>query len=219
MKRFVTLILFTITFISLFPLVAPACSRMEPLTVEQLAGISDDPTGFQSGQITGVYQLETLALVPDMGLRKGAAATVVARYWGEPPRELGIQVDGGEWFLGLLWHTDCGPDPLPPAGESGYGFQIEGDSGRFVAVQMVDGPWYAPGTMHGELNAEQVAALDQRYGPHRVLEISAADSFRGLVAVWWPNALLLAGVAGGVYLLVRRYKRRRSVPEGVKGMG
>lgn len=209
MRRLINLTLSLLTAAIIFPSPALACSRIQPPTIEQLAGVADEPDDFTNDAVTGVYQVETVAIAPNMGLREGAAATVVTRYWGLPPTNLGIQVDGGQWLMGILFTTDCDPGPVPPPGESGYGFSLNGDPSRYVSVQMAEGPAYAQGTMHGDLTAEQVAALDERFGPHEVVPVSAVDRAAGLAAVWWPNLLLVVLLAGIVYLIVRRIQRRR----------
>jgi len=50
-----------------------------------------------------VYEQETIAAAPAIFFREAASATAVARFWGEPPSNLGIQEEGGVMlsFLGL----------------------------------------------------------------------------------------------------------------------
>ena len=206
MRRLVVL-LTMVSLVVMVQLPAMACSGPLPLSIEQLAGTSDEHADFNIDEVTGVYQLETIAAVPSMGFRNAAAATVVSRYWGEPPGETGVAVTGGDWLYDTVF-TDCEPDPMPPAGESAYGFGVNGDPSRFVSVQLTPGAPYAEGTIHGDLTTDQVAALDKAYGPHTTIPISVGNRVHGVATVWYPNLLIVGALAGIISLAIRRIRKR-----------
>lgn len=139
-----------------------------------------------------------------VGLRRGAAASVVIRYWGTPPENSGVEVSGGELLLGTLWFTDCEPDQQAPPGESGYGWTETTGGPRYIWVDIGDGH------LIGELSTSQVQSLDAAFGDHITLAITPADRLQAVIWVWWPILLPTAVVAALIILIVKRRRLRSS---------
>lgn len=182
---------------------AQACSRIQPPTIDQLTEESALSDIFTDG-VVGVFQQETLAQSPNVGLRRGAAASVVTRYWGTPPENTGVEVSGGELLLGTLWFTDCEPDQQAPPGESGYGWTETTGGPRYIWVDIGDGQ------LIGELSTSQVQSLDAAFGDHITLAITPADRLQAVIWVWWPILLPTAVVAALIILTVKRRRLRSS---------
>lgn len=136
---------------------ALACSRVAPPSMEEVAANTD-------GSIAGVYQFMTLARAPTMGWRYATTATILTRYWGDPPDNTGIDVTGGEPWPLYTWYGSgpCGPGAQPPVGEIGYATPRSGGSSGHRSITT----WVVMGeSMVGELSPSQVRALDATYGP------------------------------------------------------
>lgn len=202
--RLLVVILLVAGLITLGESTALACSRQAPRSIEEVAASTD-------GSIAGVYQFMTLARAPTMGWRYATTATILTRYWGDPPDSTGIDATGGELWPLYTWYGTgaCGPGLQPPVGEIGYGITRSGGSGahRFVET------WVAIGeSMFGGLSPSQVEALDDAFGPSTTIEVGVLDRFQAVVAVWWANLLALQVLAIPFFLILG-WLRRRRVPD------
>ena len=186
----------------------------------------------------GIYEQQTVAYAPPIVIRDAATASVVTRYWGRPPANLGLQFEGGRWFSwwpsnvrssceGIL--DDDGLHLLTPDGATGtlgYGFapppeDTEGPLSPEEAKAQGTVPWHrdAPSlalsdrSLHGPISEAELAILEAVYGPATVVRIKPGTSWRAALRVWWPTALglvILAVVVGAAAYGVHRSQTRDS---------
>ena len=95
---------------------------------------------------------------------------------------------------------------VPLKGQAGC--RLSPNTPGFVSVQLSPGAPYAKETMHGDLTTEQVAALDEAYGPHTTIPISVGNRIHGVATIWYPNLLIVGVLAGVIYLAIRRIRKR-----------
>jgi hypothetical protein len=189
------------------------------------------------GEGSGVYERETVAWAPSILIRNQATASVVTRFWGVPPANLGVQYEGGDWFsfLVFLVGDSCAgrldedgnvlfpdgrvgtvgfgvaPPPPPPSSEA---HPEDGPEER-AAVGTV--PWHrsAPslylesGDQTGPLSPEESAALEDAYGSSHTVSVSTATRVQATIAVWWPIALATVVVILALWFVMRRIRGDR----------
>ena len=159
-----------------------------------------EPAGdFDTTPVTGVYEYETIARSP--GWFGDRAVTIVTRYWGEAPDDIGLRVVT----------PGCG--------------RTVSDAGavRYWWVSTSERPFRSSMTLRdasGALTAEQESALAERFGPPTVLDVSRLDRTLAATRAWQWELLALTGIGGvGVLLVVRvrrpRTRRRLAPDDGV----
>lgn len=181
----------------------------------------------------GIYEQETIAWAPPILIRDTATASVVTRFWGRPPANVGVQYEGGEWFsfLNSLFGIDSCDGildedgnlvaPNGQVGTVGYGMapppeNTEGPLSPEEAAAQGTIPFHrsAPllelenGSRTGKLSPSEIAALEGAYGSATVLEIPFWTRAQATFVVWWPSLLAVALVVGGVIYTVRKRKGR-----------
>ena len=186
----------------------------------------------------GIYEQETIAWAPPILIRDTATASVVTRFWGRPPANVGVQYEGGEWLSvvssyvspssceGILDQHGNLVAPDVGVGRAGYGMAPppENNDGPLspeetAAQGTVPFHRTAPilvlenGTSTGALSANEVEILEAAYGPATVLEIPFASRAQATFVVWWPAllAFALAAVATrGVMYIIRTHRSREA---------
>jgi hypothetical protein len=151
---------------------------------------------------TGAFEQRTIAYAPADPLTDGRSASLVVRYWGEPPAELGLAFHRGREFPPLrLMGGSCGwwRDPV---GALRYGGpESLGHWGR-TALFLMDKP------LGQGLNDDEVAMLEAHFGPTVVVEARTSDIARGVAGVWLPK-LGLTAILLAVVVLPFGYRRGR----------
>ena len=217
-----------LSFVAAVP--AEACSIAMP---PPLLFVLED--GQMSPESSGIYEQETVAWAPSILIRSTATASVVTRYWGEPPANTGIQYEGGTWFPFLdrfsgnscagLVDRDFNPlTPDGPVGTLGYGVsqrpaKTEGPLSPEEAAAQGSIPWHrfapqlplASGVDTGALSAAELARLDEVYGRPMVVEVTAFTRIQATIAVWFPILALIAVVFFVVRFVLLH---RRTMPNG-----
>lgn len=142
----------------------------------------------------GIYEQQTIAWAPPILIRDTATASVVTRFWGRPPANVGVQYEGGEWFsfLGSVFVGDSCAGivdgdgnivaPDGNVGTLGYGLapppeDNEGPLSPEESVAQGTVPTHrtAPilelenGKRTGALSATEVQTLEAAYGSATVL--------------------------------------------------
>lgn len=150
----------------------------------------------------GVFEQETIAVIPSLGIREAKSASVVVRFWGQPPGHLGIQYHGGG--LGpLLASSSCGPHQ-DTTGALRYGtpeFDYQGIRATAFMSFSAD--------FSGEFVPDNLDRLDEMFGPPTVLTVDSMTIIRATAGVWLPTVLVFTGILAGLVLLVRFIRRRR----------
>jgi hypothetical protein len=160
----------------------------------------------------GVYRQETVARAPGFLLFwSESTASVVSRYWGEPPSNTGVQYEGGEWKWsnpftvdsceGLLDDDGHILTPDRAVGTLGYGVASESDHR--------DAPWaiLASGGRTGDLSSEELSVLQSVLGPPVTVDHSTWTLIQATALVWWRTVLAYALVILLVVWIGRRYRR------------
>lgn len=152
---------------------------------------------------TGVFEQQTIVYAPADPLSNGRSASVVVRYWGEPPAQLGAVIHRGREFpLNEILGGTCGlwRDPV---GSLRYGRVDAGADATYRSAghPLVDGAG-AP-LMPGEY----LARLEAQFGPPVEVEVKTSDVAQGVVGVWLPKlgtASLLMLLVAVSYVFMRR---------------
>lgn len=139
--------------------------------------------GFGDEEVLGVYEREHLAESPSLLVVGGRTVSVVTRYWGEPPPDLGLNLHTASmgWWDSGVW---------PCYGGGGH-------------VGRVDYRWVGEGTLddaprvtnHIEkhflglgaddrLSPAQDAELTARFGPPVIVGASLGERLGGTLFVW-----------------------------------
>lgn len=226
-RRFLT-ISFVLAVLAILPTPALACTvgMPGPLTevVESWAGPEADG---------GIYEQKTIAWAPPIIIRDTATASVVTRFWGRPPANVGVQYEGGEWFsfvdslfvgdscAGILDGDGNLIAPDGQVGTVGYGMapppeHNEGPLSPEESAAQGTVPFHrtAPilelenGTRTGALSETEIQTLEAAYGPAAVLGIPFWTRVQATIVVWAP-VLLAIGVAVVVVGFVLRLLWRR----------
>lgn len=206
-----------------------ACSVTGP---GPLTGVAEswDSTG------GGIYEQRTIAWAPPILIRDTATASVVTRFWGRPPANVGVQYEGGEWFsfVGSLFEGDSCAGTLDrdgnflapdgPVGTVGYGLAPppENATGPLSPEERA-----AQGTvpLHrtapflvlenekrtGNLSENEITVLESAFGTPTVLDISLWTRVQATAVVWAPVLLAVALAiffVGGGLRVIRRGKDR-----------
>ena len=184
---------------------------------------------------SGVYEQETVAWAPSILIVSETTASVVTRYWGEPPANVGVQYEGGNWFafLGSFGGDSC--DGLLDndgnilyhdgrVGTIGYGIapppapEVGPGSGPEEQAAAGTVPWHrsAPslelesGGLAGSLSAEELAALEAVYGSPQEVDVSTMTRVQASIAVWRTSLFTVVIVFLGLWFTVRRIRVNRS---------
>lgn len=182
---------------------AHACSVAEPLPLVDAIEADEAP---------GVYQQKTVARAPGFFLFwSGSTASVVSRYWGEPPPNTGIQYEGGEWkwsnpFVvdsceGLLDDDGHILTPDGPVGTVGYGLASESDH------RDAPGPYLGDGAQTGELTSDETVILESAFGPLVGVDHSTWTLIQATALVWWRTVVSWGLIILAALWLARRYRR------------
>lgn len=180
----------------------------------------------------GIYEQLAISGIPSILIREATTVSVVTRYWGRPPANVGPQYEGGEWFSWVknpFVGDSCGgklddegniltPDGRP--GTLGYGFapppeDTGGPLSPAEAAAQGAVPWHrsAPsltldnGSSTGPLSAAELEMLEFTFGPGNEVEIPTSTYFRSTIIVWYPTVLgiaLIAAVVAVIGFLVHR---------------
>lgn len=184
---------------------ASACSMDAPPHIDDIVP-GAQVRGFSQDVFVGVYEFEFVARSPGFIILGPRAATVVTRYWGEPPSNLSVQKVGDD-FGGFIGGSNCGVD-VRDKGEVGYWYT---DS---RSVDRSDWPrsslTFAGVT--GTLTSSQESLLEARFGPPVELGVSPLDRLWGIAVAWrWELGALfaVAGFIAVVSVFRRRQLRRR----------
>lgn len=187
-----------------------------------------------SDEISGIYEQQNVSWAPSILVRGNATASVVSRYWGEPPANTGVQYEGGDWFpfLDRLGGSSCAGlidrkgnvlTPDGPVGTLGYGVvyrphsvkapvspEEAADRGTVVWHRSAPELPLANGGNTGDLSAAEVDLLEDTFGSPVLVDITTMTRLRATLLVWWPVALfgILVFVVGRS--IWRRVRRRRS---------
>lgn len=155
---------------------------------------------------TGAFEQQTIAYAPADPLTDGRSASLVVRYWGEPPADIGLAFHGGHEFPPLrLMGSTCGwwRDPVGAfkyAGPDGVA-----DWGRSAAF-LTEPP------LGRGLTDDEVARLEAHFGPAVAVEVNTYDIARGVAGVWLPKIGLQA-ILVALVVLPFAYRRGRRLRE------
>lgn len=166
-----------------------------------------------TGETRGVFEQQTIAAVPSLGIRETRSASVVVRFWGEPPSHLGLQYHGGNWRSPLSGYS-CGP------------FEDAKDTLRYGTTD-----YDSPGTRHSALlfsadgllyplTSEGFAQLEEWLGPPTDLAIEPAVARQARLGVWLPTILGALGLVAAIVIpvvLVVVQRRRSGVEHATDG--
>ncbi len=191
---------------------ADACSRAAPpLIGEFVPGRPLPDSESPDSVIVGVYEQQHIAGSPGLIVISPRTVSIVTRYWGTPPANVGLQLHGAG--LGVLGASSCG-NQAGEVGLIGYNWVDQNDLDQFPDTgrplpsidirQSVDG--FLP-TTTGLLTAEQEAELTVAFGEPVVLDISRSDRIVGFLMVWQYHLALIAGVL--LFIVIRRMRARR----------
>lgn len=183
----------------------------------------------------GIYEQETIARAPSILIRDAATASVVTRYWGTPPPNLGTQYKGGgwlSWMPNLLSADSCEGllddegnilTPDGSIGTVGYGYapppqNATGPLSPEEAAAQGTVPWHrsAPSLLLdnedivGGLSVHEMDTLEATFGPATEVDHPISAYILATVVVWWPTVIGLAVVAGVIAFTVYRIRERRS---------
>lgn len=228
-RGFRSLVVVSLALLAMLPAVsAQACS---------IAGQSrlQDLLDLDIGRIAGVYEQETVAWAPSILIRGESTASVVTRYWGQPPANVGLQYEG-EW-LPWIWGMSQSCAGLVDSdfnviysdgrvGTVGYGLAPlpstgvgPSDSPEEQAATEV-APWHrsAPavilenGQVTGSLSDSEAEALSAAFGEPTVLDIGNTTRIQATIRVWAPVATV-AGVIALVVFVLWHIQRRRNASD------
>lgn len=211
-----------------------------PVGACTISGQNSLLNGLDQGDWIGVYEQETIARAPSVLIRGAASASVVIRYWGEPPANLGLQLEGGGPFpfLGFLGGDSCN-GLLDSKGNILYNDGRIGTVGYGAAYapapevgpnnspeeQASAGtvPWHrsAPsliletGGVAGPLSDNELAALEAAYGAPHAVEVSPDMRIQARVAAWAPTVIALVLFVGSMWLAIRMVRRGRGHRAGL----
>jgi len=185
-----------------------------PMTAAHGCSVAGLPLvdAIEADKAPGVYQQETVARAPGFFLFWSAStASVVSRYWGEPPPNTGIQYEGGDWkwsnpFVvdsceGLLDDDDHIITPDGAVGTVGYGLASESDHR--------DAPWPHRGdrARTGELSSDETAIFESAFGSAVGVDHSTWTLIQATALVWWRTALSYGVLVLIAFWMARRYRR------------
>lgn len=177
---------------------ALACSQAEAIPLAELA------TGrIGDRAVAGVYEQRHIAAAPSLLVRDERTVSVVTRYWGDPPPDVGPVVHGRQT---ILYQDSCGNE-AGQKGMVGYGWTWVGETTRERGLPWVTlgdaGTWETVGT----IDAGQEALLEAAFGDPQILEVSLFDRVLSHGLLWWPPAALTALVASIGYGVMRLRRR------------
>jgi len=187
---------------------------------------------------SGVYEQETVAWAPSILIVGETTASVVTRYWGEPPANVGVQYEGGGWFaflssLGgdscaglldsdgdILYHDGrvgtigygVAPPPSPEVGP-GSGPEEQAAAGTVPWHRSAPSLELEPGGLTGPLSANELTALGAVYGSPQTVDVSTTTRTRASIAVWRPTLFTVSIFVLGLWFTVRRMRLHRSDAE------
>ncbi len=175
---------------------AAACSTDRPPTLDEILVEQE----VRDRQVTGVFEVEHIAFAPTFFVRTSRSVSVVTRYWGEPPPDLG-RVTHGEYWLG--GGSSCG-NGNGDLGDVIYSWSdgVAENRGQFSGINVPR----ESGT--SKLSAQQEAALVAAFGPAVDVGPSLLTSATAWAQIWWLPALLGLGAATFVLLPLRRHVTR-----------
>ena len=180
--------------------VAFACSRTGPPLIEDIVpGVGNAPIG--AADVVGVYEQEHIAEAPALVFVDSRTASVVTRYWGIPPTNVGLSIHGSG--AGLLGVSSCGNE----AGHVGWVGYYWVDA-RFLdrpANQSRPLPFIDIGNgVIGRLTTDQEAQLADRFGPPVSVEVSFWERIGGTLFVWRHHLAVATAVVLPFGLAVSR---------------
>lgn len=192
--------LFVLSVVVFSDSVASACSWGWPPTIQEVAADAD---------VVGIFEQEHIAEAPALVFVSSRAVSVVNRYWGTPPPNVGLALHGeGSGILGV---GSCGN----LAGHLGlvrYGG---------VSQSVVDAPPSAYTrrlprinigsednrdviNFDGRLSVDQEAVLTARFGPPVTVEVSRWERIGGTLFVWRHHLAIAPALLVPLGLVVSR---------------
>ena len=179
-----------------------------------------------------------MAWAPSILIVGETTASVVTRYWGEPPANVGVQYEGGGWFaflssLGgdscaglldsdgdILYHDGrvgtigygVAPPPSPEVGP-GSGPEEQAAAGTVPWHRSAPSLELETGGLTGPLSANELTALGAVYGSPQTVDVSTTTRTRASIAVWRPTLFTVSIFVLGLWFTVRRMRLHRSDAE------
>lgn len=178
---------------------APAaipCLWAQPPSLDELIA---EPVAFGE-PVTGVFEVEHIAYAPNIFLRSARSISVVTRYWGEEPPNLG-RVTHGEFWLG--GGSSCGNGDFD-LGAVVYTWTngTAENRGQFSGIK-VDRD-----SIEQRLTPQQEMAVTAAFGPAVDVGPSLATQVVAWAQVWWLPGLLGAAAGWGIVGPLRRHLRK-----------
>jgi len=175
---------------------APACSACSVQLPPSLDEIVETRTAYETS-VTGVFEVEHIAYAPNIGVRTARSVSVVTRYWGEPPPNLGRVSHGEFWFGG---GSSCG-NGNRDLGEIIYSWTdgTEENRGQFSGISTYRG------SARSKLSPDQEARLTAVFGEPVELSPSAFTRSVAWAQIWWLPTLLGMAIGTIALLPLRRH--------------
>lgn len=196
------------------PDIATACRIQPALHLEDLAPGEPAYEDDARTETLGVYEITYLAKAPGMmPIIRDRSAMIVTRYWGEPPPELGVQLTAYQSWRS--W-TDCGIR-IAEAGTVTYWFtgmlEKDGEEHRIEGEvnstdRRIDPEVLVNIERRAPVSAAQEVALEERWGPPVVLDISLGERTNAIRMLWQWHLLTGAMIIALIWA-VRRWRRHR----------
>jgi hypothetical protein len=154
-------------------------------------------------ETVGVFEQKTITAVPGLLFREARSASVVVRYWGEPPQHLGLQLHGGKWYQVPEGIDASCPHFRDVGGAVRYGTPDVGSPG-FRATGFV---YFAEEDAMQPVR-DDLAQLEKWLGPPVLVPVGAAVVVQAFASVWVPTLAGFGAIAGVLALAVSRRRRR-----------
>ena len=149
-------------------------------------------------EVVGFYEQEHVADIPGLSFFvNDRSASVVIRYWGEPPN-LSVASHGDEGVF-LPTSTSCGS----PARASGYVVTQASVAGSADQPRGA-GPGLRMATGFGSPNASEIAALTERFGAAVEVSLGPDDWVVAYGLLLWRPVVVFGTYGAIAYALIRR---------------
>jgi hypothetical protein len=198
--------------VTLFPMAAEACLSAAPARL--LSAVRN-----ASDQVIGVYQLRTVAQAARIpGLHDFVTASVVTRYWGEPPDQPDIYTEGGAWFRFSDLLAMCGWGPPTTTGNVRFGMVKAGAKSNVGSggsqIDLGEGHGYWPsGKGDSLLSRAERRELRAAFGPPKVVGAPKPIVLLAVAMTWVGNWIVFSVWNAAVLLMtVGLLRLRQPVP-------
>lgn len=180
------------------PSVATACSQDAAKPLDALLASGE----LYSTEFVGVHEQRHIARFPGIpGLVSTRSASVVVRYWGATPN-LSVASHGAEGIPLLYWDS-CG------AGASPYG-HVSAQANATTSTEYPRSDFsnldVGPGAGGSPLSADEITALDARFGPAVAVSSGPDDYAVAYALVMWRPFLVITFLASIGYAIWSRVR-------------